>query len=129
MAQITVSQLYPPWQIHLAKASLRIGELGTPGAEVYKAVGSWDDFRQIPEPPMCAKEMPTFVEATTVKETQAMLRFGRDSNWPIKITLAARASPSTMVSITYDIDWEGLDTTEEGDISTDCGWEKFIAKF
>jgi hypothetical protein len=78
---------------------------------------------------MCAKEMPTFVEATTVKETQAMLRFGRDSDWPIKITLAARASPSTMVSITYDIDWEGLETTEEGEISTDWGWDKFKAKF
>jgi hypothetical protein len=129
MAQITVSHSHPPWQIHLAKTSLRIGELGTPGAEVYKAIGSWDDFRQIPEPPMCAKEMPTFVEATTIKETQAMLRFGRDSNWPIQITLAARASPSTMVSITYEIDWEGLRTTEEGEISTDWGWNKFNEKF
>jgi hypothetical protein len=129
MAQITVSRSYPPWQVHLAKVSLRIGELGTPGAVVYKAIGQWDDYRQIPEPLMCAKEIPTFVEATTTKESQAMLRFGRDSNWPLKITLAARASPATMVSITYDVDWEGLETTEEGDISTDWGWTKFNAKF
>jgi hypothetical protein len=129
MAQITISQTHPLWQIRLAKVSLRIGELGTPGAAVYKVEGQWDDFRQIPEPPMCAKEMPTFIEATIVKETQAMLRFGRDSNWPIKITLAARASPATVVSITYDINWEGLETTEEGEISTNWGWEKFNAKF
>jgi hypothetical protein len=109
--------------------SLRIGELGTPGAGVYKIVGNWDDDRQIPEPPMCAKEIPTFTEATTVKETQAMLRFGRDSNWPLKITLAARASQATVVSITYEIDWEGLETTDEGDISTDWGLTKFRGKY
>jgi hypothetical protein len=121
MANIT-SQLDPangqymlPWQVHLAKASLRVGEFGIPAAEVYKTVGRWDDYRQIPVPPMCAKEMPTFVEATSVKESQAMLRFGRDSNWPIKITVATKASPATMLAITHDTDWEGLTTTEEGE--------------
>jgi hypothetical protein len=104
----------------LVKVSLRTGELGLPTAEVYKAIGRWDDYRQIPTPPMCAKEMPAFVEATTVKESQAMLRFGRDSNWPIKITVATMASPATMMAITYDTNWEGLTTTEEGEIST--GW-------
>jgi hypothetical protein len=34
-----------------------------------------------------------------------------------------------MVSITYDTDWEGSETTEEGEISTDWGWTKFNAKF
>jgi hypothetical protein len=118
-----------PWQVHLTKASLRTGELGLPAAEVYKAVGGWDDYRCIPTPPMCAKEMPTFVEATTVKESQAMLRFGRDSNWPVKISVATKASPATMLAITYDTDWEGLTTTEEGEISTDWGWTKFHEKF
>jgi hypothetical protein len=128
-SQVLGNQFHSPWQVHLAKTQLRIGELGTPGASVYKMIGKWDDYRQVEQPPVCAKEIPTFVEATTVKESQAMLRFGRDSNWPIKITLAARASPAMMVSITYDTDWEGLHTTEEGEISTDWGWTKFNAKF
>jgi hypothetical protein len=34
-----------------------------------------------------------------------------------------------MVSITYDTDWEGLYTTEEGEISTDWGWTKFNEQF
>jgi hypothetical protein len=125
----TGSQYMLPWQVHLVKVSLRTGELGMPTAEVYKAVGKWDDYRRIPTPPMCAKEMPTFVEASTVKESQAMLRFGRDSQWPVKITVATMASPATMLAITYDVDWEGLTTTEEGEISTDWGWVKFNQKF
>jgi hypothetical protein len=135
MVNIT-SQLDPsngqymlPWQVHLVKVSLRTGELGLPTAEVYKAIGRWDDSRRTPTPPMCAKEMPTFVETAAVKESQAMLRFGRDSNWPIKITAATKASPATMLAITYDVDWEGLTTTEEGEISTDWGWSKFNEKF
>jgi hypothetical protein len=135
MANITAqldhanNQYMLPWQVHLVKVSLRSGQLGTPKAAVHKTIGKWDDYRRIPTPPMCAKEMPTFVEATTVKESQAMLRFGRNSNWPIKITVATMASRATLLAITYDTDWEGLTTTEEGEISTDWGWIKFNQKF
>jgi hypothetical protein len=124
----TGSQYILPWQIHLVKVQLRTGELGTPAAAVYKAEGRWDDYRRADTPPMCAKEMPSFIEATTVKETQAILRFGRDSNWPIKITVATVASPASMISITYDTDWAGLESTEEGEISTDWCWTKFNAR-
>jgi hypothetical protein len=123
------AQYLLPWQVHLVKEPLRTGESGTSTASVCKAVGKWDDYRRVPTPPLCAKEIPTFVEATTVKESQAMLRFGRDSNWPIKITVATIASPATMLAITYDVDWEGLTTMEEGEISTDWGWIKFNQKF
>jgi hypothetical protein len=39
------------------------------------------------------------------------------------------ASPATMLAITYDTTWDGLSTTEEGEISTDWGWTKFNEKF
>jgi hypothetical protein len=77
---------------------------------------------------MCAKEIPTFVEATRVKETQALLRFGRDSNWPLKVTFATMASPNTSLAITYDITWDGLQNSEEENISSDWCWVKFMKK-
>jgi hypothetical protein len=77
---------------------------------------------------MCAKEMPTFVEATRVKETRALLRFGRDSNWPLKVTFATMASPKTSLAITYDITWDGLWNSEEESISSDWCWNKFMEK-
>jgi hypothetical protein len=116
------------WQIHLLKIPLRSGELGTPAARVCKAIGQWDDFRCVQTAPMYAKEIPTFVEATRVKETQALLRFGRDSNWPLKVTFATMASPKTSLAITYDITWDGLQNSEEENISSDWCWGKFMAK-
>jgi hypothetical protein len=77
---------------------------------------------------MCAKEIPTFIEATRVKETQALLRFGRDSGWPLRVTFATLASPATSLSITYDIDWDGLQNSEEEEISSAWCWAKFMEK-
>jgi hypothetical protein len=116
------------WQIHLLKLPLRSGDLGTPAARVCKAIGQWDDFRCIQTAPMCAKEMPTFMEATRVKETQALLRFGRDSNWPLKVTFATLASLKTSLAITYDINWDGLQNSDEESISSDWCWGKFMRK-
>jgi hypothetical protein len=124
----TGTQYVFPWQIHLVKGQLRTGEFGTPAAGVYKVEGSCDDYRRIQTPPMCAKEIPTFVEASRVKENQALLRFGRDSNWPLKITFATTASPTSTLAITYDITWEGIESTEEGEISTNWCWDKFMEK-
>jgi hypothetical protein len=122
------NQYIRPWQIHLLKLPIRSGELGTPAARVCKVVGQWDDFRCVQTAPMCAKEIPTFIEATRVKETQALLRFARDSNWPLKVTFATTASPATTLSITYDIDWDGLQNSEEEDISSDWCWNKFMER-
>jgi hypothetical protein len=35
---------------------------------------------------------------------------------------------TSTLAITYDITWEGIETTEEGDISTDWCWGKFMEK-
>jgi hypothetical protein len=115
-----------PWQIRLERVQLRTGEGGDSAANLYKVSGSWDDERTIPGPPLCAKEMPTFVESTRPKETQAFLRFGRDSNWPLSITVATAVSPLTTLAITYDADWDGIKCSEEGVISVDgCGRSLF----
>jgi hypothetical protein len=124
----TGHQYIRPWQIHLLKLPIRSGELGTPAAKVCRVSGQWDDFRRVQTAPMCAKEIPTFAEATRVKETQALLRFGRDSNWPLKVTFATSASPATTLAITYDIDWSGLENSEEENISSDWCWNKFMEK-
>jgi hypothetical protein len=56
----TATQFVFPWQIHLVKIPLRVGELGTPAARVFKAQGQWDDYRRSQTPPMCAKDMPAY---------------------------------------------------------------------
>jgi hypothetical protein len=61
------------------------------------------------------------------KETQSLLRFGRDSNWPLKITVATAVDQFTTLSITYDIGWDGIQC-EERDISVDWCCTKFIQK-
>jgi hypothetical protein len=124
----TGSQYIRPWQVHLVKTPLRVGELGTPAARVCPVSGSWDDYRQVQTPPMSAKDIPTFVEATCLKESHALLRFGRDSNWPLKVTFATTASPTSTLAITYDVTWQGIESTEEGEISSDWCWNKFMEK-
>jgi hypothetical protein len=69
-----------PWQVRLERRQLRTGEDADSAAIVYLASGSWDDDRDDERPPLCAKEMPTSIETTRPKETQSLLRFGRDSN-------------------------------------------------
>jgi hypothetical protein len=48
---------------------------------------------------------------TRPKEIQALLKFGRDSAWPLKITEASALDETTSLSITYDSDWEECDET------------------
>jgi hypothetical protein len=57
-----------------------------------------------------------------------LLRFGRDSNWPLKVTAATAVSPATTLAITYDTDWSGIESDEEGEISVGWCWNKFIEK-
>jgi hypothetical protein len=61
----------------------------------------------------------TFIEATRTKEIRALLKFGRDSNWPLKITLAFTLDEISSISITYSTDW------------TDCSGKTdwFVDKF
>jgi hypothetical protein len=107
---------------------LRTGDDGDSAAIVSRATGSWDDDRVDQKPPLCAKEIPTFVETTRPKETQSLLRFGRDSNWPLKITVATAIDQFTTLSITYDVNWDGIKCNGEGEISVDWCWSKFSQK-
>jgi hypothetical protein len=125
---LTATRYEFPWQVHLVRTQLRTGEFGTPAAIVYRVEGSWDDCRCPQSPPMCAKEMPTFIESSRPKESQALLRFGRDSNWPPKVTVATTASPCTTLATTYDIDWSGIECTEEGEISASWCWGSSLKK-
>jgi hypothetical protein len=56
---------------------------------------------------------PTFIEATRSKEIQAFLKFGRDSNCPLRVTISCHIFENTSVAITYGIGWEGCTSTEE----------------
>jgi hypothetical protein len=40
-----------------------------------------------------------------------LLKVGRDSAWPLKITVASALDETTSLSITYDSDWEECDET------------------
>jgi hypothetical protein len=83
---------------------LRWGETGEIIAKAIPVAGSWDDDRVGEQVPLFAKEMPTFVETTSLKETQGPLKFGRDSQWPIKMTVASAVDEFTSLSVTYSID-------------------------
>jgi hypothetical protein len=66
--------------------------------------------------------------ATRAKEVQAFLRLGRDSNWPLSVTVATAISPTTTLAVAYVIDWSGIQCTEEGEISVGWCWTKFNEK-
>jgi hypothetical protein len=52
---------------------------------------------------------PTFIEATRPKEIEALMNFGRDSAWPLKITAAPALDAQISLSITYDVNWDDCD--------------------
>jgi hypothetical protein len=56
-----------------------------------------------------------------MKETLALLKFGRESAWSLSITLPGALTDEIALSITYDVDWEGCDG------STDWAMAKFFA--
>jgi hypothetical protein len=117
-----------PWHVKLERRQLRTGEEGLSAAALYKAEGTWNDDRVCEPPPLCAKEIPTYVDSTRLKETQALLRFGRNSNWPLKVPFATELTPTTTLSITYDADWSGIESTEEGEISRDWCRAQFLVR-
>jgi hypothetical protein len=57
---------------------------------------------------LCARKLTTFIEATREMEVKAMLKLGRDSIWPLRITTASLIVELTSRSVTYEIDWEGI---------------------
>jgi hypothetical protein len=69
--------------------------------------------------PLCATQPLTFTQATIEKEILTMLRFERDSAWPLKITAASALDEATSLSITDDSEW----TDDDGSI--EWIWDKF----
>jgi hypothetical protein len=62
----------------------------------------------------------TFIDATRPKETKALLKFGRDSDWPLKITITSSLDGVNSVSASYAVGWEGCGA------STESFWNKFV---
>jgi hypothetical protein len=57
--------------------------------------------------------MPTFIEATRDVEIRAILKLGRDSNWPLSITLASAIDDKTSLAVTYEINWSGINWEDD----------------
>jgi hypothetical protein len=102
----------------------RIGEEGYLCAIALPSEGHWNDDRAMMDAPLCARQIPTFIEATREVEIKAMLKLGRGSNWPLKITLASAIDEFTTLSVAYDINWEGIKWEDDEQSTTWC-WEKF----
>jgi hypothetical protein len=51
------------------------------------------------------------MEATREKEVKAILKFERDSNWPLSITAASAVEEFTSLSVTYQAGWGGCDSS------------------
>jgi hypothetical protein len=89
-----------PWQIRLEGLFMRTGEQGQRAAR-YCALGNgWDDERQLPQIPYCAKEIPTHYDATRGKETNALLKFAHDNQWPLSISVVFPISDVNTLLIT-----------------------------
>jgi hypothetical protein len=61
--------------------------------------GTWDDNITMPKIPLSAMTPPTFIEASRTKEIQALLKFGKDSAWPLRITVATAIYLETSLSV------------------------------
>jgi hypothetical protein len=106
---------------------MRVGERGRRSANFLVPKGSWDDERQITPIPICAKEIPTYYEATRSKETNALFRFGYDNQWPLQVSMVCAVSNENTIQMTYSVNWEGF-RMENGVVPPDWCWSKFLAK-
>jgi hypothetical protein len=82
----SVKQYHLPWQVRLEGQPWRIGENGDVAAKACPATGTSDDDHTVPKIPLCAMKAPIFIEATRPKEIESLLKFGRDSEWPLNRT-------------------------------------------
>jgi hypothetical protein len=93
-----------PWEIALRAMPWRSGEEGETVPEAGLVDASWDGSTTETITPMCSADPPTSVEATRTREIQALLKFGRDSGWPLKINAAVEIDQQISLSIAYDSD-------------------------
>jgi hypothetical protein len=116
-----------PWQIRLESLFMRTGEQGQRAARCCALGNGWDDERQRPPIPYCAKEIPTHYDATRGKETNALLKFAHDNQWPLSISVVFPISDVNTLLITYDVTWEGF-RMENGVVPPDWCWDRFKAR-
>jgi hypothetical protein len=116
-----------PWQVRLEAIDMRAGERGERSAKIFPIQGNWDDERIAEPVPYCAREIPKYIEAARLKETQALLKLGRDNQWPIRMTIVSAVSEYNTISIMYDVDWAGINWQDD-EVSVKWCWAKFIAK-
>jgi hypothetical protein len=78
-----------PWGIYLSGEPWRVRETGEISVRVCPAEPEDKSGREAnAEIPQSAAQPCTYIEATRPKEVKALLKFGRDSNWPLRVTLA-----------------------------------------
>jgi hypothetical protein len=116
-----------PWQIRLEGLFMRSGEQGQRVARFCALGNGWDDERQLPPVPYCAKCIPTYYDAARGKETNALLKFGHDNQWPLAISAVFPISSVNTLQITYDVTWEDF-KMENGVVPTDWCWDRFKAR-
>jgi hypothetical protein len=123
-----ITKMYmQPWQIRLEGLFMRAGEKGQRVAGFCAIGNGGDDERQLPAVPYCAKNIPTHYDAARGKETNALLIFGHDNQWPLSISVVFPVSLENTVQITYEVTWEKF-KVEKGVVSTDGCWERFKAR-
>jgi hypothetical protein len=112
-----------PWQIFLTAQQSRAGDHGEIVAQAlnepaeFQALNTNEKNARIP---WNAALPRTFTEATRPKEIKALLKFGRDSDWQLRVTVASALDEVNSISVTYAIGWE--DCTSE----TDWFWNRFM---
>jgi hypothetical protein len=109
-----------PWQIFFAVQPWRTGDTW----EVLLAASPFypldrDPYALSPRILQNAA-LPRTFGATRPKEIKRMLKFGRDSNWPLYITVASTLDGTNSISITYEASWEDCDG------ETNWFWNQFV---
>jgi hypothetical protein len=100
-----------PWQVRLEAQPWRIGDNGEIAARACPAAGTWDDEHTTPKISLCGMKPPTFIQTTRPIETQSLLKFGRDSDWPLRITAATAIDTFTSLSTRHQVGREDCDNS------------------
>jgi hypothetical protein len=112
-APILESGLYgDPWRILLMAMPRRdteTGEIWTSALPSYPP----DLEPRLPNPvvPRNAVRSLCYTETDRPKEMQRLLKFGRDSAWPLSVSVASTLDGSNSVTVTYSIDYEECDSS------------------
>jgi hypothetical protein len=109
-----------PWRIYLSGEPWRVAETGEISVRALAEEPVDKSGREMnAKIPECAAPSCTFTEASRPKEVKALLNFGRDSDWPLRVTHASSLDGENSISVTYPIEWEGCVSKVE----------RFLAKF